>query len=178
MSRGVNKVILVGRLGADPDVRQTPSGLTVARLNLATNSSSKNQQTGQWEETTEWHRVVLFERLADVASNYLKKGRQIYIEGRLKTNKWQDQNGQDRYTTEIIAYEMQMLGGRDDMATDNTAPYYSQPAAPPPQQQQPQQPGYTPPSPQPDYNTSPPPPTPASSKVSEGKDNFDEDVPF
>jgi len=113
MARGVNKVILVGNLGNNPDIRTTNSGVTVATISLATGFSVKNPNNGQWEEETEWHRVVFFDKLADIVKEYLKKGSQIYIEGRLKTNKWQDKDGQDRYTTEIIAKEMQMLGGKD-----------------------------------------------------------------
>ena len=107
-SRGVNKVILVGNLGADPEVRQSPNGSVVANLNVATGESWKDQQ-GQWQERTEWHRVVLFGRTAEVARDYLRKGSKIYLEGRLQTRKWQDKNGQDRYTTEIVANDMQML---------------------------------------------------------------------
>ncbi len=114
MSRGVNKVILIGRLGADPEVRYTAAGSAVANLSVATNEAWKDKQTGELQERTEWHRVVLFTRLAEVAGEYLRKGSQIYVEGRLQTRKWQDQGGQDRWSTEIVANEMQMLGGRDD----------------------------------------------------------------
>lgn len=110
-SRGVNKVILVGNLGNDPEVRYMPNGNAVANLSLATSESWKDQQ-GQLQERTEWHRVTMYRRLAEVAGEYLKKGSQIYVEGKLQTRKWQDQQGQDRYTTEIIADQMQMLGGR------------------------------------------------------------------
>ena len=113
MPRGINKVILVGRLGNDPDIRSTASGMTVATISLATSYSVKDQQTGEWKEETEWHRVVFFDKLADIVKEYLKKGSQIYVEGRLRTNKWQDADGKDRYTTEIIARDMQMLGGKD-----------------------------------------------------------------
>lgn len=112
MGRGVNKVILVGSLGADPDVRYTGGGAAVANLNLATNESYKDKVSGEWQERTEWHRVVLFGRMGEVAKEYLRKGSQIYIEGRLQTRKWQDKEGRDHYTTEIIATDMQMLGGR------------------------------------------------------------------
>ena len=114
MSKGVNKVILIGRLGNDPDVRYTPAGIAVATISVATNFSTKDKQTGEWRDETEWHRVVLFERTAEVAKQYLRKGSQIYIEGRLRTNKWQDKNGMDRYTTEVIARDMQMLDSRSD----------------------------------------------------------------
>ena len=111
-SRGVNKVILVGNLGNDPEVRYMPNGNAVANLSLATSESWKDQQ-GQVQERTEWHRLTMYRRLAEVAGEYLKKSSQIYVEGKLQTRKWQDQQGQDRYTTEIIVDQMQMLGGRD-----------------------------------------------------------------
>ena len=112
MARGVNKVILVGNLGQDPEVRYTPSGSAVANVRLATSDQWKDKQTGEMQERTEWHRIVFFNRLAEVVAEYLKKGQQIYVEGRIQTRKWQDQSGQDRYTTEIVTNEMQMLGGR------------------------------------------------------------------
>ncbi|MFT6157125.1 MAG: single-strand DNA-binding protein [Neolewinella sp.] len=112
MARGVNKVILVGNLGKDPEIRYTPSGSAVANVTIATSESWKDKQSGENVEKTEWHRVVFFNRLAEIVGEYVKKGSQIYIEGRLQTRKWQDQGGQDRYTTEIVASEMQMLGGR------------------------------------------------------------------
>ncbi len=112
MSRGVNKVILVGYLGRDPEVRYTPSGTAVANVSLATTESWKDKQSGEQQDRTEWHRIVFFNRLAEIVGEYLKKGSQVYVEGRLQTRKWQDQGGQDRYTTEIVAGEMQMLGGR------------------------------------------------------------------
>lgn len=112
-SRGVNKVILVGNLGTDPEVRYMPNGNAVANLSLATSESWKDQQ-GQVQERTEWHRLTMYRRLAEVAGEYLKKGSQIYVEGKLQTRKWQDQQGQDRYTTEVIVDQMQMLGGRNE----------------------------------------------------------------
>ena len=112
MARGVNKVILVGNLGRDPEIRYTPNGAAVANITVATSDSWKDKQTGEQQERTEWHRVVFFNRLAEIVGEYLKKGSQIYLEGRLQTRKWQDQSGQDRYTTEIVANEMQMLGAR------------------------------------------------------------------
>ncbi len=112
MARGINKVILVGNLGKDPEVRYSPSGQAVANATLATSESWKDKNTGEKQERTEWHRVVFFGRLAEIAGEYLKKGAQIYVEGRLQTRKWQDKEGQDRYTTEIVANEMQMLGSR------------------------------------------------------------------
>ena len=111
MARGINKVILVGNMGNDPEVRYTPAGAAVTTISLATTESWKDKD-GNKQEKTEWHRVVFFGRLAEIAGEYLKKGSQVYIEGKLRTNKWQDQSGQDRYTTEILANEMQMLGGR------------------------------------------------------------------
>jgi len=112
MSRGVNKVILVGHLGKDPEVRYTPSGAAVANASLATAESWKDKTTGEQKEKTEWHRLIFFARLAEIVGEYLKKGSQVYIEGRLQTRKWQDKSGQDRYTTEIVVNDMQMLGGR------------------------------------------------------------------
>ncbi len=112
MARGVNKVILVGNLGKDPEVRYMPNGNAVANITLATSESWKDKQTGEPQEKTEWHRIVLFRRLGEIAGEYLKKGSQVYIEGRLQTRKWQDNSGNDRYTTEIVADNMQMLGGR------------------------------------------------------------------
>ncbi len=112
MARGVNKVILVGNLGNDPDMKYTASGAAICNITLATSESWNDKQTGEKQEKTEWHRVVFFRRLAEVAGEYLRKGSQVYIEGKLQTRKWQDQNGQDRYTTEIVANEMQMLGSR------------------------------------------------------------------
>lgn len=112
MARGINKVILVGHLGADPESRAMPSGRSVTNLRLATSESWKDKQSGEQKERTEWHSIVLYDRLGEVASEYLRKGSQVYIEGRLQTRKWQDKEGKDRYTTEIIANDMQMLGGR------------------------------------------------------------------
>ena len=112
MARGVNKVILIGHLGADPETRAMPSGMTVANLRLATSENWKDKQSGEQQERTEWHSVALFGRLGEIAAEYLRTGSQVYIEGRLRTRKWQDKEGRDRYTTEIIASEMQMLGGR------------------------------------------------------------------
>ncbi len=112
MARGVNKVILVGNLGQDPEVKYMPSGQAVCNISIATTDSWSDKATGEKQERTEWHRVVFFRRLAEIAGEYLRKGSQVYIEGRLQTRKWQDQSGADRYTTEIIANEMQMLGGR------------------------------------------------------------------
>lgn len=111
-SRGVNKAILVGHLGRDPEVRYSAGGSAIANISVATTESWKDKQSGDLQERTEWHRVVFFGRLAEIAGEYLKKGSQVYVEGRLQTRKWQDQQGNDRYTTEIVANDMQMLGGR------------------------------------------------------------------
>jgi len=112
MARGVNKVILVGTCGKDPETRYMPSGGAITSVSVATNESWKDKQTGQKQERTEWHNITFFGRLAEIAGEYLKKGSQVYIEGSLRTEKWQDKQGQDRYTTKVIANEMQMLGGR------------------------------------------------------------------
>lgn len=151
MARGVNKVILVGNLGKDPEVRFAPSGGAVANITIATTESWKDKQTGEKQEKTEWHRVVFFNRLAEIVGEYLKKGSQVYIEGRLQTRKWQGQDGQDRYTTEIVANEMQMLGGR--AGGGDTAWNKPESSAPAQQQEAPQ--ASAPPS-----------------------DDFDDDVPF
>ena len=116
MARGVNKVILVGNLGKDPEVRYMPSGNAVANVTLATTDSWKDKQSGEKQERTEWHNVVFYSRLAEIVGEYLKKGSQVYVEGRLQTRKWQDKSGNDRYTTEIIASDMQMLGSRGGSA--------------------------------------------------------------
>jgi len=136
MARGVNKVILVGNLGKDPEVRYMPNGNAIANITLATTDSWKDKQTGEQQEKTEWHRIVMFRRLGEIAGEYLKKGSQVYIEGKLQTRKWQDNSGNDRYTTEIVANEMQMLGGRGggsagfpaDSAPAQSAPAQSAPA--------------------------------------------------
>ena len=113
MARGINKVILVGNLGDDPETRYSPNNTAVTKIRIATNESWRDKDSGEQKERTEWHRVVFFGRLAEIAGEYLRKGRQVYVEGSLRTNKWQDRDGNDRYTTEIVASEMQMLGGRD-----------------------------------------------------------------
>ena len=112
MARGVNKVILIGHLGADPETRAMPSGSSVANLRIATTESWRDKQSGEQQERTEWHRVALFGQLAEIAGEYLRKGSQVYIEGSLRTRKWQDKQGNERYSTEIVGNEMQMLGGR------------------------------------------------------------------
>lgn len=140
MARGVNKVILVGTCGKDPETRYMPSGGAVTSISVATNESWKDKQTGEKQERTEWHNITFFSRLAEIAGEYLKKGSQVYIEGSLRTEKWQDKQGQDRYTTKIIASEMQMLGSRSGGGGDtswnqqsNNAPsQQSSPASAPP----------------------------------------------
>ncbi|MGQ8367254.1 single-stranded DNA-binding protein [Glaciecola sp. 1036] len=170
-SRGVNKVILVGNLGNDPEVRYMPNGGAVANLSIATSESWKDQQ-GQQQERTEWHRVTMYRRLAEIAGEYLKKGSQIYLEGKLQTRKWQDQQGNDRYTTEIIADQMQMLGG--GARGDNQGGY--QPSG---GQQQPQQGGY---QQQPNQGYQQPPqqqrPAQQPPKMSEPNFDYDDDIPF
>lgn len=129
MARGVNKVIIIGNLGADPEVRYLPSGSPVTNVRVATSEGWKDKQTGETQERTEWHRIVFFNRLAEIASEYLRKGSKIYIEGSLRTNKWQDQSGNERYTTEIIANSMQMLdakgGAGASAGSTSAAPAYS-----------------------------------------------------
>ncbi len=112
MARGVNKVILVGNLGADPDTRYMPSGKAVTNIRVATSESWKDRQTGDMQERTEWHSIVMYDKLGEIAAEYLRKGSQVYIEGKIRTRKWQDKEGKDRYTTEVIADQMQMLGSR------------------------------------------------------------------
>ena len=135
MARGINKVILIGNLGNDPETRYMPSGGAVTNISLATSESWKDKQTGQPQERTEWHRVVFFNRLAEIAGEYLRKGSKVYVEGSLRTRKWQDQSGQDKYTTEIVGNEMQMLdsrgGGQAAAYQDqgNSAPPAAAPAA-------------------------------------------------
>ncbi|WP_148255252.1 single-stranded DNA-binding protein [Aidingimonas lacisalsi] len=144
MARGVNKVILIGNLGQDPDIRFLPSGNPVANLRLATTDSWTDRQSGQRQERTEWHTVVMFNKLAEIAQQYLRKGSKLYVEGRLQTRKWQGQDGQDRYSTEIVANDMQMLdsrgGGGNDYAQSNPQPGgYGNGSQPAPQGGQPQQ---------------------------------------
>ncbi len=153
MARGINKVILIGNLGNDPEVKYTASGSAVANVSIATSENWKDKATGENQERTEWHRVVFFGKLAEIVGEYLKKGSQVFVEGRLQTRKWQDKEGQDRYTTEIIANEMQMLGGRGgggspDSRVNNDTPRTG--AAP----------------------------KPSAAPASAPKDDFDDDIPF
>ncbi len=149
MARGVNKAIILGSLGQDPDIRYTASGAAVANISIATNEQWKDKESGEMQERTEWHRVVFFGRLAEIVGEYLRKGSQVYIEGRIQTRKWQDKEGQDRYTTEIVANEMQMLGSKSGGTTasfDKT-----------PEQQQ---------------------SAPATTGEKTANDDFDDDIPF
>ncbi len=171
MSKGtINKVLILGRLGQDPEIRATASGTQVANLSIATNSRTKDMN-GNWTDVTEWHKVSLFGKTAEIAGQYLRKGSQVYIEGRIQTRKWQDQNGQDRYTTEIIGNEMQMIGGNEG---GNAAPQqqgYQQQA--PQQYQQPQQ-QYQQPMQQPQQAPNVPPAGSPAPNVSD----WDDPIPF
>ncbi len=160
----LNKVQIIGNLGRDPEVRYTPNGNAVCNVSVATTRQWKNKDSGERQEETEWHRVVFYDRLAEIAGEYLKKGRSVYVEGRLKTRKWQDKEGKDQYTTEVIATEMQMLSGREGMgggAGDDRGgdeygerPQRAAPAARPAASK------------------------PAASKPATGFDNMDDDIPF
>ncbi|WP_432696840.1 single-stranded DNA-binding protein [Marinobacterium sp. YM272] len=168
MARGINKVILVGNLGGDPEVRYMPSGNAVTNVTVATSESWKDKQSGQQQERTEWHRVVFFNRLAEIAGEYLRKGSKVYVEGSLRTRKWQGQDGQDRYTTEIVASEMQMLDSRGGEGGGYSQPDpmgYGQPPAQQPRQPQRQAP-QQPPQQQPQQPAAP------------DMDPFDDDIPF
>ena len=163
MARGVNKVILVGNLGADPETRSMPSGMTVTNIRIATSESWKDKSSGAQQERTEWHNIALFGRLGEIAAEYLRKGSQVFVEGKLRTRKWQDKTGNDRYTTEIIADNMQMLGARAGgagggaMGGGGGAAGGGGASASPPRD---------------DYDQSPPP---AGGKE---KEDFDDDIPF
>jgi single-strand DNA-binding protein len=129
MARGVNKAIIVGTLGQDPDIKYTASGSAVVNISVATNESWKDKTSGQQVEKTEWHRIVVFGKLAEIAAQYLKKGSQAYFEGKIQTRKWQDQTGNDKYTTEIVANEMQMLGGKSESSASAQRQPQQAPAA-------------------------------------------------
>ena len=161
MARGVNKVILIGHLGADPETRAMPSGSSVANLRIATTESWRDKQSGEQQERTEWHRVALFGRLAEIASEYLRKGSQVYIEGSLRTRKWQDKQGNERYSTEIVGNEMQMLGGRGGGA--GAAPGSGGGAS-----------GGLPREPMPDYAG----PGGGGAAAGGEREDFDDDIPF
>ena len=203
MARGVNKVILIGNLGNDPDIRFTQNQKQVANVSLATSDQWTDRQTGQKQERTEWHKVVFFDRLAEIVGQYLKKGSKVYIEGKLQTRKWQNQQGVDQYTTEIVANEMQMLDGRGDGGGQNygnasqqaqggyqqQAPQQQAYAAPPPQQQAyanpapqpqaqpaPQQQAYANPASQP--QAQPAPQQQTSQPAGQAFNEFDDEIPF
>ena len=202
MARGINKVILVGNCGQDPETKFTASGAAVTNLSIATSETWKDKQTGENQERTEWHRVVFFNRLAEIAGEYLRKGSKVYVEGSLRTRKWQDQNGQDRYTTEIVAAEMQMLDSRGDAggyapqggqggyqqapaqpAQPQYAPQQAHQQAPPQPQQQ-----YAPPQQQAPVNPmgghqqaprpAAPPQQASAPQAPPAMDSFDDDIPF
>ncbi len=162
----INKVILIGNLGRDPEVRYTPNGAAICNVTIATSRNWKDKNTGDKVEETEWHRVVFYDRLAEIAGEYLKKGRPVYVEGRLKTRKWQDKDGKDNYTTEIVAEQMQMLGGREGgpAGGGDEGGYSREPAARPAAAQRPA--------------SSAPAPKPAPNKSSGGFDDLDDDIPF
>jgi len=156
MARGVNKVILVGNLGADPETRAMPSGMTVTNIRIATSESWKDKTSGAQQERTEWHSIALFGRLGEIAGEYLRKGSQVFVEGKLRTRKWQDKQGNDRFTTEIIADTMQMLGGRGGGTGGVSSAERNSDGVPA--------------TPQDDYDHAPAP--------AGGKADFDDDIPF
>lgn len=158
MARGVNKVILVGTLGADPETRSMPSGMAVTNIRIATNETWKDKSSGAQQERTEWHSIALFGRLGEISAEYLRKGSQVFVEGKLRTRKWQDKQGNDRYTTEIIADNMQMLGGRagGGMSGGERGGERGGGASAPPRD---------------DYDQAPAP-------AGGGKEDFDDDIPF
>jgi single-strand DNA-binding protein len=175
MARGVNKVILIGTLGSDPEIKRMTSGDSVTNFNIATNESWMDKNTNQRQERTEWHRIVAFRRLADIMGQYLRKGSQVYIEGKLQTRKWQDQNGMDRYTTEIIANTMEMLGGRSG-GTENFYGSNDQQQQP---QQQPSQPqAQTQPASNYNQPSQQQAPQQQPSTPAKNFDDFDDDIPF
>ena len=162
MARGINKAILIGNLGNDPDIRYTASGTAIANISLATAESWRDKNSGEQQERTEWHRIVFFGRLAEIVGEYLRKGSQIYVEGRIQTRKWQDKEGNDRYSTEVVANEMQMLGGRGGAGAG--APMNPDNQARVPEAR----------------NTAPPPDksAPAARPGAAPADDFDDDIPF
>lgn len=174
MARGVNKVILIGNLGNDPEVKYLPTGGAVANFTIATSESWTDKATNEKKEQTEWHRIVIYQRLAEIAGEYLRKGSKVYLEGKLKTRKWQDQQGVERYTTEIVCNELQMLDGKQDGATPAQRPQGAAPAQQPAAQRpspqaapQPQQ-GY-----QPMLGRPPVQNQPLNPAI-----DFDDDIPF
>lgn len=178
MARGINKVTIVGNMGQDPDVRYTTGGAAVTNISVATSEQWKDKNTGEDVVKTEWHRIVFFGRLAEIAGEYLKRGSQVYIEGKLQTRKWQDNNGQDRYTTEIVASEMQMLGARQSGGQGQFSGGGQAPTAPrankPPQQNQGG--GYQ--QNQGQQQNPPPQQSQAPAQNQPAFDDFDDDIPF
>ena len=164
MARGINKVILVGNLGQDPEVKYMPSGGAVTNVSLATTDSWKDKTSGERVDRTEWHRIVFFNRLAEIAGEYLKKGSQVYVEGRLQTRKWQDNNGNDRYSTEIVANDMQMLGSRGGTAEFGQSSGGGQGMSGGSNNQQ--------------HPNAPSQPQSAPQQPSQNFDDFDDDIPF
>ncbi|MDP3822196.1 MAG: single-stranded DNA-binding protein [Burkholderiales bacterium] len=167
----VNKVIIVGNLGKDPEVRYMPSGGAICNVNVATTRQWKNKESGEKQEETDWHRIVFFDRLAEIAGEYLKKGRSVYVEGRLRTRKWTDKEGKDQYTTEIVATEMQMLGGREGMGGgagggEEGGGGYSERSAPAQRPAPANRPAASAPASRP------------APKSTTGFDNMDDDIPF
>ena len=164
----INKVIIIGNLGRDPEVRYTPNGAAICNVSLATTRNWKDKNTGEKVEETEWHRVVFYDRLAEIAGEYLKKGRPVYVEGRLKTRKWADKDGIEKFTTEIIASEMQLLGGREGMGGPGGEEGGASGGG-----------GYSRPTPAARPAAAPAArPAPAPSKASSGFDDMDDDIPF
>lgn len=149
MARGVNKAIILGLVGRDPDIRYTADGAAVANISIATDRQWKDKESGEMQEHTEWHRVVFFGRLAEIVGEYLHKGSQVYVEGRIQTQKWQDKEGQDRYTTQIVAYEMQMLGSKSGGTTASFDQTLQQPQS-----------------------------EPAATNEKKSNNDFDDDIPF
>jgi len=166
----INKVILIGNLGRDPEVRYTPNGAAICNVTIATSRNWKDKTSGEKVEETEWHRVVFYDRLAEIAGEYLKKGRSVYVEGRLKTRKWQDKEGKDNYTTEVIADNMQMLGSREGMGGGGadeggrSSGYGGERGASGGGAERPARPA--------------PPAKPAPQKSATGFDDMDDDIPF
>lgn len=167
MARGINKAILIGNLGNDPDIRYTASGTAIANISLATAESWRDKNSGEQQERTEWHRIVFFGRLAEIVGEYLRKGSQIYVEGRIQTRKWQDKEGNDRYSTEVVANEMQMLGGRGGGAGAGTPMNTNLPGQTGSQARVPEA-----------RKTAPPPDKPAARSGAAPADDFDDDIPF
>jgi single-strand DNA-binding protein len=168
----INKVILIGNLGRDPEVRYTPNGAAVCNVSVATTRNWKDKSSGDKVEETEWHRVVFYDRLAEIAGEYLKKGRPVYVEGRLKTRKWQDKDGKDNYTTEIVAEQMQLLGGREGGGGGGAGYGGGQGSPEDFSQEAPSRPAARPAA------APRPAPAPAAQKSSTGFDDMDDDIPF